>query len=418
MSAIRLESVSKRYPMYARPLDRLLELITGRPRHTTHEALHPVDLIVEPGEVLGVIGRNGAGKSTLLKLIAGTLQPSTGMVSVNGQISALLELGTGFHPDLTGKENVYLSAAVRGLSNADIDARYDAIIAFADIGDVLDQPVKTYSSGMLVRLAFSVATCTEPDVLIVDEALSVGDSAFAQKSFERIMGFRRSGKTILFCSHSMYQVEAICNRVVWVEQGQVRAIGTPAEVVTAYNGFLDELRTPKVMAVDSGPTPSEADVGGAAGFTAVEATARGHRGASVEVISGAVDLGVRVAFRSDPDTPSPSVALTLTSSDGRIVASLSNWNDNVSIERDADGRGEAWVVFPRLPLLKGTYWVNAFLLGPEGVRLLDSARGACELRVRQTTLEQGIVTLPHYWSTHPPGVTTEDAVDTTSSAHG
>ncbi len=408
MAVIRLRGTGKSYPLYAKPADRLWELITGKPRHTRHTALYPIDLEVLPGDVLGIIGRNGAGKSTLLKLIAGTIQPSSGTREVSGQISALLELGTGFHPDLTGRENVYLAAAVRGLSAADVDRRYDEIVAFADIGDVLGQPVKTYSSGMLVRLAFSVATCTDPEVLIVDEALSVGDSAFAHKSFERIMGFKRAGKTILFCSHSMYQVEAICNRVIWIEQGRIQAAGDPSEVIPRYHAFLDELATGTGAQPSAMQNPSQAEqaapltgpsVDAAQGrIDTVRVTGLGTLGRQVQVLSGQTDVHIDIEFISDPNSACPRVAVTLSKTDDRVVASAGSWLDGHDIPRDTAGRGRVRLTFPQLPLLKGTYLVNVFLLGAEGIRRIDSAKMAAELIVRQVGLEQGVVSLPRVWS--------------------
>ena len=234
MDVIQLKNLTKIYKHYTHGVDRLLEILTRRSHHQSFVAIHSLNLTIPPGQVVGIIGNNGAGKSTLLKLIAGTLHPSEGICEVSGRVAALLELGSGFHPDMTGQENVYLSGTMMGLSLERIRAIYDDIVTFAGIQSFMDQPVKTYSSGMFMRLAFAVATCVEPDVLIVDEALSVGDGAFARKSFNRIMQFKQSGKTILFCSHALYQVEAICDRVIWLERGHLKLDGMPGEVVNAY----------------------------------------------------------------------------------------------------------------------------------------------------------------------------------------
>ena len=210
--SIVASALGKTFELYTRPVDRLWQLLWGRRRRFSKPfvALNDVSFSLKRGEVLGLVGRNGAGKSTLLQLICGTLQPTAGEVAVNGRVAALLELGAGFNPEFTGRENVFLNAAVMGLSTAEIDARYDEIVSFSGIGDFINQPVKTYSSGMYMRLAFAVATAVDPDILVIDEALSVGDGAFARKSFDRIMALRERGATILFCSHSMYQIEAIC----------------------------------------------------------------------------------------------------------------------------------------------------------------------------------------------------------------
>lgn len=202
-------------------------------------ALRGVDLEVSRGEVLGLVGRNGAGKSTLLQMVCGTLTPTEGELQVNGRVAALLELGAGFNPEFSGVENVYLNAALMGLNRAQVNERLDGILEFADIGEFVHQPVKTYSSGMFVRLAFAVATSVEPEILVIDEALSVGDGAFARKSFDRIMALRDSGVTIVFCSHSMYQVEALCERAIWLEGGQLKMIGQAAAVTSAYGITLN-----------------------------------------------------------------------------------------------------------------------------------------------------------------------------------
>ena len=226
-AVISLEGVGKTYKRFAKPSDRFWQAVwpsafrsagqTAAAEANEFVALAPLNLQVQRGEALGLIGRNGAGKSTLLQMVCGTLNPSSGSVVVNGKIGALLELGAGFNPEFTGRENVFLAAAVMGFSGAETDALYESIVEFSGIREFIDQPVKTYSSGMYVRLAFSIATIANPDILVIDEALSVGDGAFAKKSFERIMQLKAQGTTVLFCSHSMYQVESFCDRALWLD---------------------------------------------------------------------------------------------------------------------------------------------------------------------------------------------------------
>ena len=239
--AISAQHLSKTFLLYDRPIDRLKQMVMrGRRRYyKDFAALHDVTFELQKGEVLGLVGRNGAGKSTLLQLICGTLTPTHGQVTVHGRVAALLELGAGFNPEFSGRENIYLNASILGLTKVEIDERYDAIVDFSGIADFIYQPVKTYSSGMYVRLAFSIATSVNPDILVIDEALSVGDGAFARKSFDRIMRLKESGATILFCSHSMYQIEALCTRAIWLEKGNVMQLGSPASVVASYLTFLD-----------------------------------------------------------------------------------------------------------------------------------------------------------------------------------
>ncbi|MFL6611925.1 MAG: ABC transporter ATP-binding protein, partial [Pseudomonas sp.] len=230
--AISAENLSKCYQIYDAPKDRLLQmLVRGRKRfYREFWAVDDVSLTIARGETVGIIGRNGSGKSTLLQLICGTLSPTRGNVQANGRIAALLELGSGFNPEFTGRENVYVNAAVLGLDRSEIDARFDDILAFANIGDFIDQPTKIYSSGMLVRLAFAVSVCVEPEVLIVDEALSVGDASFQFKCLNRLEELAAKGTTLLFVSHDMSMVKRFCHRVIYLRGGRVVASGSPDEM--------------------------------------------------------------------------------------------------------------------------------------------------------------------------------------------
>jgi lipopolysaccharide transport system ATP-binding protein len=234
--AIVVSRLGKFYPIYARPADRLLQMLwRGRRRYFREfHALEDVSFTVPRGSTLGIVGRNGAGKSTLLQLICGTLTPTTGTVGVNGRIAALLELGAGFNPEFTGRENVLINAAILGLSPREIAERLDAIFAFADIGEFVDQPVKTYSSGMYVRLAFSVAVHVSPDILVVDEALSVGDAFFQAKCMARIRRMLDDGVTLLFISHDIDAVKALCDDVLWLDHGRVRAHGPTQQIAALY----------------------------------------------------------------------------------------------------------------------------------------------------------------------------------------
>jgi lipopolysaccharide transport system ATP-binding protein len=240
--AVRIKQLDKIFPIYEKPQHRLLQMLS--PKRWKHrwyrqfQALKRVDFEIRRGETFGIVGRNGSGKSTLLQIICGTLSPSHGEVQVNGRIAALLELGAGFNPDFTGRENVYLNGTVLGLTRDEIDARFDDIIAFADIGDFIDQPVKSYSSGMYVRLAFAVAINVTPDILVVDEALAVGDEAFQRKCFARIQQLRDAGATVLFVSHSAGIVTELCDRAVLLDQGELLTIGSPKHVISRYHKML------------------------------------------------------------------------------------------------------------------------------------------------------------------------------------
>jgi len=239
---LEFREVSKSYPIYDRPGDRLKELLTFQRRryHRDYWALEDVSFNVYRGETFCVIGENGAGKSTLLQLVAGILQPSSGDAAVHGRVSALLELGAGFNPEFTGVDNIYLNGSILGFSRAEIDSKYQKIKNFAEIGDFIRQPVKTYSTGMVVRLAFAVAIHADPDVLLVDEALAVGDMYFRQRCMRRVHSLRENGTTILFVSHAMADVKALGDRTLWLEGGKVRELGPPDEVVSKYLAAMSE----------------------------------------------------------------------------------------------------------------------------------------------------------------------------------
>ena len=235
-TAISVKNLSKSYRMYPSPAERLKEMLHpfGKKYHRDFWALRDISFEVKKGECIGIIGRNGSGKSTLLQLLCGVLPPTEGEVKVNGRISALLELGAGFNPEFSGRENVYMNGALMGFTKEEMDDRFDAIAGFADIGDFIEQPVRTYSSGMYVRLAFACAVNVDPDILIVDEALAVGDIRFQQRCYAKFESFRESGKTILFVSHSLDSIKMYCSRAALLDGGRVIEEGQPKEVVNKY----------------------------------------------------------------------------------------------------------------------------------------------------------------------------------------
>ena len=239
MNAVEAENLSKQYQVYLKPFDRLKEAILRKPCHDRVDALTDVSFEVSEGDTLGIIGENGAGKSTLLKILAGTARPTSGRITKRGRVAALLELGSGFHPEFSGRQNIYLNAALLGLKEKEIRDREQAIIAFSELEDAIDRPVKTYSSGMYVRLAFSIATSVDPEVLIIDEALSVGDQRFQQKCVDRMIGFRKNKKTIIICTHSMYMVNELCSRALWLKNGRMQRIGKASSVVSSYMAYLE-----------------------------------------------------------------------------------------------------------------------------------------------------------------------------------
>jgi lipopolysaccharide transport system ATP-binding protein len=396
-AAITLNHISKAYRHYASGARRLAELITKRPCHEAFAALDDISLEVLHGEVLGIVGRNGAGKSTLLKILAGTLVPTSGSIHVSGRVAALLELGSGFHPELTGRENVFLYGAVLGLPRAEISARFDEIVDFAGIGNFIEQPVKTYSSGMQVRLAFAVATSVDPDILIIDEALSVGDGAFAHKSFERIIQFKERGKTIVFCSHALYQIEAICTRAIWIHNGQIMQAGDPKHVCAAYNANLLGTPPAPVPLVQQPPTRTENEV--VPQILNITLGADGQFfGRSITLGCGASDFSITIDVSLVPHLAPPSVIAALVGSNGEAVCSAISRQDNFYLPNVSTIHStRVQLIFPALSLLRGRYTVDIYLMCDRGIHCYEQALHAAELIMDHDGLEQGVVRLPHSW---------------------
>ncbi|MDP2794812.1 MAG: ABC transporter ATP-binding protein [Sulfurisoma sp.] len=400
--AIEAVNLSKQYQIYDHPQDRLKQFFWGRRRRYFREfwALRDVTFRLRPGEVLGVVGRNGAGKSTLLQLLCQTLRQTTGDLHVNGRIAALLELGAGFNPEFSGRDNVYFNASVLGLSAAEIDERFEEIVDFSGIRDFIDQPVKTYSSGMYVRLAFAVATSVDPDILVIDEALSVGDGEFARKSFDRIMAMRDAGKTIIFCSHSLYQVEALCERALWLDAGRVAMDGAPHDVVVAYEASLARGRgaaAKTATRVAATATPVAPGASFHARIEHVSVSVDGRPGRELVAHSTSSTVRIEIVFATDTGLPVPSVAVVFLSESGETVASAGSINDGVALTRDGAGRGRVAIEFPEFPLLKGRYYVAAILACENAIHPYEIVERAAVLEVRQRGLEKGYVALAHRW---------------------
>lgn len=303
MGTITVTDLGKAYKQYPTRWSRLAEWLIpliGKPRHTLKWVLQDINFTVNPGEAFGIIGINGAGKSTLLKMITGTTQPTTGSVHITGRVAAMLELGMGFHPDFTGRQNAYMAGQLLGYSVEDITRLMPEIEAFAEIGEYIDQPVRVYSSGMQMRLAFSVATAHRPDVLIIDEALSVGDAYFQHKSFDRIREFRKQGTTLLIVSHDKAAIQSICDRAILLNAGVLAMEGEPEMVMDYYNAMLAERGNPSVrqQITEAGKVQT---ISGSGEATVVEAALLDAEGEQVEVVNVGqpVSLHVVVACKAD-----------------------------------------------------------------------------------------------------------------------
>lgn len=374
--AIRLEGASKVYKVYDRPLDRVWELF-GRRRHREFNALAPISLTVRQATTLGIVGDNGAGKSTLMHLLVGSHQPTTGSVTRRGKVLGLLELGVGFHLEFSGRDNIYFHGDMLGLERSFVKQRFDEIVAFAELQDFIDLPLRTYSTGMRMRLAFALVASLDPDVLIVDEALAVGDMHFQKKCIDRMMAFRRAGKTIVLCSHSLYHIGIFCDEVLWMKGGQVHKRGTPQEVLPVYEAYqlAKEERAQTVA-------------GGASAFARIE---RLTVESPLPMDTGD-DLRIRwqVAAR---DNVAFHVSFSLKMDDGRgvfVTGSL------LQAHAAMHGQVAGELSFPAVPLMGGVYSIHMRVWDDAGLVLYAEER-IPEIVVRRQGDELGLVRLPCEW---------------------
>ena len=360
---VAIEGVSKRFRMYTDRPTSLKERIIRAGRHTHEDfwALRDVSFEVHDGETLGLLGHNGSGKSTLLKCVAGTLRPSHGTISTRGRLAALLELGAGFHGDLTGRENMYLNGSIIGFSRADIDRLFDEIVDFSELGQFIDLPVKHYSSGMVARLGFSIAVHVDPDVLLVDEVLSVGDEAFQRKCMERIRGFQRDGRTIFLVTHAADLVRQLCDRAAVLDHGQLVMVGEPNDAVRS---FRDTLISKGI------PVPDEATA-----TTPTVDPSRPVRVVSTDVVIPAdraflysgEPLAIRIGYEATRDVPDCIFGLELHDQEGNLLFSTNTQALEVPCPV-AVGHGEVLFELASVPLLDGHYLISLGIGDSSGVQ--------------------------------------------------
>ena len=361
MGYLRVENLGKAYKRYPRKSGRAKEWLGLGNQHELKWVLRGVSFEVTPGEAVGIIGVNGAGKSTLLKIISDTTKPTTGSVQVGGRVSALLELGLGFHPDFTGRQNVYLASQLRGMSNAEIDAKLPDIEAFAEIGDYIDQPVRTYSSGMQMRLAFSVATVVRPDILIVDEALSVGDTYFQHKSFDRIRQFRDAGTTLLFVSHSAGAIKTLCNRAILLDAGVILRDDAPDAVMDYYNAVIAKQQADNEIQQSEQLTGQKVTRSGS-GDATVESVELLINGVPARALSSGVAATIQITGKTTAPVEQLTVGILIRDRLGNDVFGTNTYHHAVS--RKDVAHGEAFVVdfnFAALNLGSGSFSVTVAL---------------------------------------------------------
>jgi lipopolysaccharide transport system ATP-binding protein len=387
---VTAQGLGKSYPKVFRPRDRLRalgKLLIGRDDLDSVPVLRDVNLAVRRGESLGLIGENGAGKSTLLKLLTGVLTPSAGSVAVHGRVGALLELGAGFHPEYTGRDNIAMSAALYGLGGEEMREQLPQIIAFADIGHYIDEPVKHYSSGMVVRLGFAIVAALRPDLLITDEVLAVGDESFQKKCVRWMENYLDEGGTLILVSHSMYHIQKLCRQACWLRQGEIAAAGDVFQVTQAYLAYHERKL--------AGAAPREALNPHGLEFHLLELTLNGVAQETPLFVDRGGCLRVRARVHSR-DGRVPVLAFGIVRADGTAVYGVSSEMDGVRPLAESDNVYIAEIEFDHLALLPGTYVIRAHPLDTEGVRLFDTLERS--VVVRGNTREFGLVRLSHTWS--------------------
>ena len=393
--AVRANSISKIYRLYDSPLDRLREVVFRSPRHRPFHALKDVTLELPAGGALGLIGENGAGKSTLLKIVAGTTRATSGTVERTGVVASILELGMGFHPEFTGRENARMNAVLLGLTGAEIRRRLPEMEEFAELGEFFDRPVRTYSSGMALRLAFAVATHADADVLIVDEALAVGDGYFQKKSIDRITDFQKRGGTLLFCSHALYYVALLCDQAIWLKHGEVASAGAALPVVRAYEAFLQQKERERAEADGTVPATGATYGRRPARFTDVFV----HDGSGyprTEFASGET-VAIDLAF----ETADPSLAFHL-----RVGADREDGVQAFAVDTRAEsfapltGRHayRLRLVLPEIPIAQGEFRLYAFLGDETALHLHDLKILQPGFAVVSPDYAVGLLRPRHFWT--------------------
>ncbi|MFO0980733.1 MAG: ABC transporter ATP-binding protein [Planctomycetota bacterium] len=397
--AILAQGLNKKYKVYGAAMDRVKEAFyRGRKRfHREVWALRDINLEVPHGSALGVVGSNGAGKSTLLKILAGTTTPSSGKFEVNGRVASLLELGTGFHTGFTGRQNIFLNAIVMGFSRQEVKAKLDEIIEFSELGPFIDAPVRTYSSGMVMRLGFSVATAIDPDVLIIDEILAVGDLHFQKKCIDRIFQFRDRGKSILFCSHSLYDVRQICDKAVWIKDGGVEKYGDPLEVTHAYANY-ERARFQTDRKVAAGIEAYGLDQTSEQNLPKIESVQLIDPGSGREtsVVHMGQDLELVIKYHVPMGGRPINLGAGFFRSDGIPCATMATHLVGVDVPTEP-GSYTARLRLPNIRLIQGEFHVQGYIVDENAVHIYDHMMVTRPLIIEQRTKEVGLFLMEHEW---------------------
>lgn len=392
-TVLAVDHLVKSFRIHQQKTNSLKQLIAARGRNRFEDfiAVNDVTFDVREGEVFGVIGQNGSGKSTLLKCMAGILQPNSGTVTVHRRMGALLELGAGFHPELTGRENIFLNAAILGMGRREISSRFDEIVDFSGLHTFIDQPVKTYSSGMYVRLAFAVAINVDPQLLIVDEILAVGDVSFQRRCMEKFVEFRNEGRTIVLVTHDMGSVKNLCDRAIWLEHGVAIAAGDPAELVESY--------TERMLGADARTSDGSVRRGsGAIRITSVEMFVNDATEA-VKRCRTSDKVLLRLHYEADKTVPQPVVGIEIESLGGFTVTAP-NTRDAGMVPATMSGTGTVEVVIPRMDLVPGTYDIHTSITDFNRAQIYDHLKVALRFDVMTGKPYEtgGVVTMRPEWA--------------------
>jgi ABC-type polysaccharide/polyol phosphate transport system ATPase subunit len=399
--AIEVKDLHKTYRIYGKPLDRLRERMPwnrGRKFHAEMTALRDINLSVEPGQCIGLVGGNGAGKSTLLKILTGTTSPSQGEYVVRGQVAALLELGAGFHASFTGRANIFLNAALMGRDEAETKAKYQEILDFSELHRFIDRPIRTYSSGMVARLGFSVAVASDPDILIIDEILAVGDMHFRRKCVDKIMSFRERGKTMFFCSHSLYDVRQLCDKVVWLKDGRIQMFDDAVTVTNEYATYENQLIAKqdaaghRIAEVEqfAPSTPSADDHARVLSAHLIDPKTGQRR----NVYKPGEPVSIRVHVKNGRRHEALSIVIGFTRSDGTLCFAPASEMDGVTFDFV---EGVVTLTLPEVQLLSGEFVVPIWLLDRRGVHRFHETTAAENLIVQNRTKELGLFLTPREW---------------------
>lgn len=376
---LSVKDLTKIYRIYDKPLHRLKEFFGKNKKHVDFVALNNLSFSMKKGETFGIIGENGAGKSTLLQLIAGTLSPTSGEIMVDGKVLALLELGIGFHPDFTGRENIFFYGDILGFSRGFVQSKFDEIVEFSELGDFIDRSLKTYSTGMQMRLAFSLVSSLEPDILIIDEVLAVGDIHFQKKCIDRIMDFKNKGRTIIFCSHSTYQVSILCDKAIWLKDGKVEMYGETQRVIPAYDFY--QLEKGKEIEDSSAKSTSPVVI---KEFSLLNELP----------IRRGDDLSFRILIESKSEDTPYHVTFSL-----KIDPQWGVYTTGTHMmggKHLSGKRKEVFITFPKVQILGGYYYVHARLFDDRGV-IIYHEKILSPFEVIKDSLERGVCYLENHW---------------------